>query len=171
MSKIQKADSTQAALIADLSRETFYDTFASENTEADMKLFLDEQFGKEMLMEELKGEGNHFFLAYESNTVAGYVFLKERSPAALASINAVEISRIYVRSSFIGKGIGKQLMETAISFAISKKLACIWLGVWENNLRAIRFYESFGFVKFGEQDFLLGRDIQRDWLMRLVISG
>ncbi len=41
----------------------------------------------------------------------------------------------------------------------------IWLDVWEKNPRAIAFYERWGFVKVGEQDYQLGNDLQLDWLM------
>ena len=41
----------------------------------------------------------------------------------------------------------------------------MWLGVWEKNLKGIRFYERFGFKKFSEHLFVLGNDIQTDWLM------
>jgi ribosomal protein S18 acetylase RimI-like enzyme len=42
----------------------------------------------------------------------------------------------------------------------------VWLGVWEKNARAIRFYTAWGFEKVGEQDFRLGNDLQRDWIMQ-----
>ena len=29
----------------------------------------------------------------------------------------------------------------------------VWLGVWENNFKAIRFYKKYGFKKFGQHSF------------------
>ena len=78
---------------------------------------------------------------------------------------SMEIARIYIRQNCIGKGIGKALMSCVISFAQAQQKNAVWLGVWEHNQRAIDFYRSFGFTKFGEHDFLLGDDVQRDWLM------
>ena len=171
MIQIRTATAADAELIADISRETFYESFAGYNTEANMDKFLTEQFSKEKLMAEAGESGNIFLLAYADNKPAGYLFLKEGTDTALQSTNALEISRIYSRTSFIGKGIGKALMQAAIERAISMNKDCIWLGVWENNHRAIAFYTKFGFSKFSEHDFVLGDDVQRDWLMRLGVRS
>jgi ribosomal protein S18 acetylase RimI-like enzyme len=44
-----------------------------------------------------------------------------------------------------------------------------WLGVWEDNHRAIRFYEKNGFEKFDSHPFILGESKQTDLLMKLRI--
>jgi ribosomal protein S18 acetylase RimI-like enzyme len=62
--------------------------------------------------------------------------------------------------------VGKLLMQESITIGREKGKDIIWLGVWEKNQRAINFYSSWGFEKFGECDFLLGDDMQRDWLMK-----
>jgi ribosomal protein S18 acetylase RimI-like enzyme len=81
----------------------------------------------------------------------------------------MEIARIYAMKQMIGKGAGKILMQSSIDIAKEKNKAVIWLGVWEKNQRAIDFYTKWGFEKFDETDFLLGSDVQRDWLMRKFI--
>jgi len=171
MIQIRKAVSSDAELIADMSRETFYDTFAEYNTKEDMDKFLAEQFGKEYLMAQFSEKGNIFLLAYENQQPAGYVFMKESLHETLDNENVIEISRLYARTSFIGKGIGKELMTAAIAEAGQLQKEYIWLGVWEHNRRAIDFYQKFGFEKFTEQDFILGNDVQRDWVMKKVITN
>jgi diamine N-acetyltransferase len=86
-------------------------------------------------------------------------------------VDVLEISRIYVVKEKLGLGVGKALMEFAISFAkdLNKKAIC--LGVWEHNERAIRFYKSFGFEKFDEHIFMVGNDAQTDWLMKMELSA
>ena len=164
---VRPATMEDAELIADLSRETFFETFASQNTTADMDKFMQTQFAKDKLMEELNERENLFFLAYIDNQVAGYLKLGDgRSPVQLKNVSAIEIVRIYSIASMIGKGIGKALMQTSIKTAIERNKDIIWLGVWERNLRAIDFYQKWGFEKFGEHDFILGNDIQTDWLMK-----
>lgn len=156
-----------AELIADLSRQTFYDTFAADNTEADMAKFLAEQFTRGRLMLEVGRPENLFLLAYCDKEVAGYLKLREgKKLNELEGRQTIEIARLYVVSRFIGQGIGKHLMQTAIDLATEKEKDVVWLGVWEKNRRAIRFYQSWGFQKFSECDFLLGDDVQRDWLMK-----
>ena len=169
MVEIKIATFSDAELIADISRETFYATFAAHNSKADMDKFLSEQFSKEQLKAEVGAAGNIFLLAYTDGFPAGYVFLKDGTHLALQTTHGIEISRLYARTSFIGKGIGKVLMEGAIAQAKSMGKECIWLGVWEHNRRAIDFYLKFGFEKFSEHDFTLGDDIQKDWLMKLVV--
>jgi len=160
-----------AELIADISRETFYDTFASQNTREDMDLFMNEQFTKEKLMEEVAQENHIFILAESEGQVAGYAKLREgRYPDGLDDLPSIEIARIYSTKNFIGKGVGSALMKECIKSAHEIGKRVIWLGVWEKNELAIRFYERWGFEKFAEHEFVLGKDIQTDWLMKKLIS-
>lgn len=166
MVQIRSAEAGEAALIAEISRETFYETFTVHNTVADMDKFMAEQFSTAQLVEEFSMAGHTFFLAWVEDLPAGYVFLKNKSHQSLGSDTALEISRIYVRNAFIGKGIGKLLMQKAIEYATQLQKEWIWLGVWEHNQTAIDFYTAFGYEKFAEHNFILGNDVQLDWLMK-----
>lgn len=164
---IRLASEADAELIADISRQTFYDSFASQNTKENMDKFMNEQFAREKLIREICEPGNTFLLAYYGSTVAGYVKLQEgNNPKNIGPAAAIEIVRIYAVKSMIGKGIGNQLMATCIDIATKRNKEVIWLGVWEQNQRAIEFYTKWGFKKFGEHEFILGNDIQTDWLMK-----
>ena len=166
---IRMADAGDADLVAEISRETFCETFAPFNIKSDMDKFLSEQFTKEKLIAQVVQKGNIFLLAYINNEIAGYVFLKEGTHEKLSTNNAIEICRLYALTSFIGKGVGKALMLAAITQAKQLHKEILWLGVWKYNQRAARFYTAFGFEKFTEQDFLLGDDVQRDWVMKLKV--
>jgi diamine N-acetyltransferase len=157
----------QAELIADLSRKTFFDTFASQNSREDMDKFMNEQFTKQALMKEVGMPGNIFFLAYVGNEIAGYLKLRDgKSMPQFNDMPSLEIARIYTVDKMTGKGIGSALMQKSIAIAKEKEKQIIWLGVWKENRNAIDFYKRWGFEIFGEQDFLLGNDLQKDWLMR-----
>jgi ribosomal protein S18 acetylase RimI-like enzyme len=161
------ATEKDADLIADLSRQTFYDSFASQNTKEDMDKFMSEQFATEKLMKEVGAEGNIFLLAYSNNELAGYVRMREgERRGELENKTAIEIARIYAVQHSLGKGIGSTLMQNCIDMAKELNKEIIWLGVWEHNRRAIDFYTKWGFEKFAEHDFVLGNDVQRDWLMK-----
>jgi ribosomal protein S18 acetylase RimI-like enzyme len=164
---IRIATKADAALIANLSRETFYNAFAPFNTKEDMDKFMNEVFTRDNLMAELNLPDNIFLLAYVDNEIAGYVRMRDQNipEVPLGTNNIIEIARIYTISTGIGKGIGSALIKESISIAEQKKREYIWLGVWEKNDKAIRFYERFGFRKFGEHEFVLGNDAQTDWLM------
>ena len=154
-------------LIADISHETFYHAFAADNSKEDMDQFLNEQFTKGKLMLEVGAAENTFYLAFDGDAVAGYVKLRDaRKPNSLGDVKGLEIARLYALPAFIGKGVGSLLMELSIKVAKEKQKEVLWLGVWEKNHRALAFYEKWGFEKFGETEFLLGSDLQRDWLMK-----
>ena len=168
---IHIATPKDAALIADLSRETFYNAFAAANTKEDMDKFMNEVFTAEKLMAEFEQPGSIFLLAYAENEVAGYVRLRDKNlpEISLGTDNIIELARIYTISAGTNKGTGTALMQRSIEIAQEKKRQYVWLGVWEKNEKAIRFYERFGFKKFGVHDFVLGNDVQTDWLMMLAL--
>lgn len=168
---IRQATEKDAALIASISRETFRDTFAEQNTPDNMEQFMEKQFSTAMLMEELFDPLNVFFLAFSDNEPVGYVKMKPGAHAELPdTVNAIEICRLYARKKMIGKGVGKSMMMHAVQYANDRMFKTIWLGVWEHNKRAIEFYRAFGFEKFSAHDFVLGTDVQRDWLMMKLLS-
>jgi ribosomal protein S18 acetylase RimI-like enzyme len=165
--EIQTATADDASLIATISRETFYDSFADQNTAEDMQLFLNTQFASEKLMAEVLDPLHIYFIAFLDDQPVGYCKIKPGAHSQMdGSAEAIEICRFYARKNSIGKGIGKAMMQHALSYAASLGKKKVWLGVWEKNHRAIAFYQSFGFSKLGEHDFLLGTDLQRDWLMQ-----
>lgn len=164
---IREATVEDARLIADISHRTFYETFAAHNSKEDMDKFLGQQFTRGKLIMEVGSRGNIFLLAYNNDVVAGYVKLRnERVPPGMGNANALEVARIYAMTDQIGKGVGSVLMQSSMDIAKQLKKEWLWLGVWEKNERAIEFYTKWGFEKFDETDFLLGNNLQRDWLMK-----
>jgi diamine N-acetyltransferase len=164
---IRHATPEDAEMIADVSRSTFYDTFSEYNSSRNMDLFLKEQFTRTRLISEVGAKGNTFLLAYLGGELAGYVKLRQSdAPKQLKGLKTLEIARIYVVKSFIGKGVGQRLMQVSIDTGKERNLDVAWLAVWENNKRALDFYTKWGFEIFGTQIFLLGYDLQKDWMMK-----
>jgi ribosomal protein S18 acetylase RimI-like enzyme len=164
---IRFASESDAELIADLSRQTFYESFAPDNTKENMEKFLNEQFTRQKLIDEVKQPWHIFFLAFIKDEAVGCTKMREGEvPLQLVNQSCIEIARIYSIQQTIGIGVGKKLMETCHHVALQKRKETLWLGVWEKNQRAIDFYTKWGFVKFGEQKFILGDDVQTDWLMK-----
>jgi diamine N-acetyltransferase len=167
---IHNATPSDAENIAVLSRQTFYDTFAAVNTKEDMDKFMNESFSMKALINEVNAAENIFITAFMEEELVGYAKLTEsKNPPELEDVNAIEIGRIYAAQKTIGFGVGKALMEKCIQLATENNKQLIWLGVWEHNQRAISFYHKFGFEKFGEHEFVLGNDVQTDWLMKRTI--
>lgn len=168
MVSIREAGESDGNLIAALSRQTFTEAFSTVNTPENMALFMDGPFSVATLEAETKMPGLWFFIAWDEGLPVGYMKLKmhmEGHPDIKPGQPTFEICRIYVIQSQAGKGIGQKMMDRAFSLAREKGYGEVCLGVWENNLRAISFYERNGFEKVGSHSFLLGTDNQTDWLM------
>ena len=167
---IRLATKDDAELIADLSRKTFRETFATHNTKENMEKFMNRQFTKKDLMKEVGALGNIFFIVFEDETSVGYARMRESiNHETLGNAKSIEIARLYAVNKVIGMGVGKLLMQTCIEKAKEMKKEIIWLGVWEKNKRAIDFYSRWGFEKFADHPFLLGNDVQNDWLMKKIV--
>ncbi|MEO7924606.1 MAG: GNAT family N-acetyltransferase [Chitinophagaceae bacterium] len=164
---IRQAVIEDAGLIADMSRQTFFETFAEQNSKENMEKFMRETFNRDALIREVGAPGNTFLLAFQDEEPVGYVRMRESgNPPGIDYAKTIEIARIYATLNSIGKGVGKALMKTCVALAVKNNYQFIWLGVWENNQRAIDFYLKGGFKKFGTHTFMLGDDPQTDWLMK-----
>lgn len=164
---IRPATDADAVAIADFSRMTFEESFAPFNTAENMHKFMEEQFSRTKLVAELYDKTNHFFVADDGGEIVGYLKLKNsRNLEQFPDLPCMELARIYTTQKKIGKGIGKSLMEKAVETASSLNKKILWLGVWEHNERAITFYKKWGFERFSEHAFVLGEDVQTDWLMK-----
>lgn len=168
--KIRFAVKEDAELIAEMSRISFYDAFAKDNTKEDMEIFMNEQFTKAALMKEVEEGDGIFLLAYLNNEPCGYARMRlTNKEQIMANEHAIEIARIYALQNVVGKGVGSALMQSCLDYAAHQQKTTIWLGVWEKNATAIAFYKRWGFEQFGEHSFLLGTDLQTDWLMKRTV--
>ena len=166
--QIREAGPADAALVADVARRTFYDSFAEHNTAENMRIFMEEQFPREKQMAEVGAPGRIFLLAFIGDEPAGYVSLRTGAelPQGMEGARAIEIVQIYSEKRMIGKGVGPALMQAALDLATQRGFDWVWLGVWEHNHRAHAFYHKWGFERFGEHVFIVGLDAQTDWWMR-----
>lgn len=161
-----------AETLSELSRQTFYDTFTGTCTEDDMQQFLDEYFNLEQVKKELADENDLYFFAETDNKPVGYLRLKEdySSLPLMLQWKAMELKRIYISKEYHGKGIAQALMEFTINYSIENNYEVIWLGVWEHNERAKKFYSKYGFTDSGHTHlFPIGSTPQTDvWLWKFL---
>nr|WP_294862472.1 GNAT family N-acetyltransferase [uncultured Fluviicola sp.] len=154
-----------------IGKQTFEEAFSEFNSEENMKTYLETGFSKEKLSAELEDNNSEFYFALLEDEVIGYLKVNfGESQTELKDLNALEIERIYVSKAFLGKGVGQILYDRAIERAKQKNATYIWLGVWEENPRAISFYRKNGFVAFDQHLFKLGDDEQTDILMKLELD-
>ena len=154
-----------------LSIQTYYETFAAFNTPENMEEYLNRAVDREKLRRELSDKNSMFFFLLSDEKPAGY--LKVNEAPSQTDVNdpaSLEIERIYVSGAFQGEGLGRYLMEQAIRMAVERKKKYVWLGVWEKNEKAIRFYKRNGFCQIGTHSFDMGEDVQTDYIMRKDLS-
>lgn len=153
-----------------IGEKTFYETFYTENAKEDMENYLNENFSYAQLESEMKNNGSRFYLAENNEETIAYMKLNfDKAQTENGHDNTLEVQRIYVLQEYKNQHIGKRLLQKAIEIGKNKSLTYLWLGVWENNINAIRFYEKQGFEKFDTHIFQLGEDKQTDNLMKLIL--
>ena len=155
-----------AEMLSAISKQTFYDTFTGTCTEEDMQSFLQIYFNLKLVQAELNNENDFYYLAETEGRVAGYFRFMEDyvNFPVMKKWRSLELKRIYVIQELQGKGVAQQLMEYILQHAKANNYQVVWLGVWEHNLRAQKFYEKYGFVNSGHtHDFPIGKTPQTDY--------
>ena len=136
------ACSSDAVVLSRLGRKTFVDTYGEDNTAANMAKYLKSSFSKKSITEQLEDQRNFFLMVKIDGKAVGYAKLRENNqPFHNKKVNAVELERIYVLKTHQGNGIGKTLLDKCMAFARLRNYPVMWLGVWEKNHKALKFYE------------------------------
>lgn len=153
-----------------LSKNTFFDAFAHLNDLRDMEAYAAANFTIEKLRSEFDHPHAEFYFAEIDKEIVGYLKLNfTKAQTEFQRPDEMEVERIYVSAKYQGKQIGGQLINFALQKGIERELCSIWLGVWEKNHRAIRFYQRLGFQEFSSHQFMLGTDRQTDLLFRKAL--
>ena len=170
--KIKKATISYLQIIQEISKQTFIETFANVNTPENMENYIRKNFNSKQVASEINNPESSFYLATLDTKTIGYLKLNFGN-AQKETVNnqAIEIQRIYVLKAFIGKKLGQLLLDEAINIAHKSGVEYLWLGVWEENHRALQFYSKNGFVEFDKHIFILGKEQQTDLLLKLKINN
>lgn len=154
-----------------ISIETFSDTFGADNSLEDMKQMFDNNYNVRKLTDEINNPQTDFEFIYLENELAGYLKINwGNAQSEPMGEEYLEIERIYIRKSFKRHGLGSRLMDYTFKIAQKLNKRYVWLGVWEHNVDAIRFYEVKYFHAFSDHIFIVGTDEQRDILMKRTIK-
>jgi len=172
---IRRGQPDDAQALATLAARTFYDTFVGTAEAADITAYLQASCSLKQLQTELAAASSLFFLAFAGNDGAGeplgYAKLRTgTSEPSVGDRNSIELEKLYADKPAIGHGVGSRLMQTCLDEAIARGHTTLWLGVWENNLRAIAFYQRWGFETVGSHIFTVGSDDQTDLIMQRSLS-
>jgi len=167
MIEIREAELENIPAMRELAISSYTDTFSAFNTPENMDAFFNSVYNLDVLEKEFHEPDARIYLAWEEDQLVGFVRLRESDEVkSLLGDNGLELQRLYVLTSAQGKSVGRLLMETSLAYAIQKQYDWMWLGVWERNFKAQRFYKAWGFEKFSEHTFWMGDDPQIDWLLK-----
>jgi ribosomal protein S18 acetylase RimI-like enzyme len=164
--EIRPAIPEDAALLADLGARTFRETFEHICSPQDLELFLGDTYGEAKQRAELADPARPAWVLELDGRPAGFLQLRlgHREPCVQGE-RPVELQRIYVLRSVQAGGLGAALMRTALDQARSWAADVLWLGVWENNEKALAFYARWGFHEVGEHVFKIGDQVDRDLIL------
>ncbi|MEO6831586.1 MAG: GNAT family N-acetyltransferase [Chitinophagaceae bacterium] len=169
-SQIRRCLPVDVGQLSALAKQTFFDTFMGTCSEVDMDGFLEEYYNEEVLLETLNALQDFTFLLENEGEFVGYIrFIESALPFPYtAPGKALELNRLYIDKAFFGKGLGQMLLDFYFEFATKNGYEFLWLGVWEFNFRAQKFYTKNGFAYSGfSHPFPIGKTPQTDqWWTR-----
>ena len=148
--------------------QTFDETFGATHSDEDMQNYNERCFTPEVFSKEFKEKQSWFYFARLEDKIAGYLKINTGSAQTeLREEDGIELERIYVLKEFLGRGVGDALMRYAIQRGKEEGKSYLWLGVYEENYRALSFYKKYGMEEFGDHVFMMGKLPERDILMRI----
>ena len=168
--QIKRAIASEAEAVAEIGRQTFYETWKAVNTEEDLQLYMNQAFDPGKIKKELdQPDITTYLFIYANGKMAGYAKLRNDRTHPLLTGKCIELERIYVLKEFQGIKAGKALMDECMGIASGDGYVCIWLGVNQENFKAINFYKRYGFEVFGTKQFKLGNAVDEDFLMKKLL--
>jgi len=154
MTAIIKADENQALLLSGIAKRSFVESHGNSAGSADINSYVTEKYSEDVLRQELRDPENCYYIIYHNDLVAGYSKIIMNAPYAGSEIaNIAKLERFYLLKDFYSFGLGSELLKFNIRLTQNNKQAGVWLFVWKENQRAVRFYTKNGFVIIGSYDF------------------
>lgn len=163
---VRTATPEDVEIISGLAIRTFKSAYETQLPGEALDNFIASVFSTDRIREELNHQNNTFLLAVEKSEVIGYAMLRVGPhPNPVTGSKLVELARIYLDEKVIGRGYSSVLMKACLESAKAQGYGTLWLGVWEKNERAVRFYEKWGFTKVGSHEFEFGDEVHTDLVM------
>lgn len=167
--RIRPALPADARALAVLGERLWRETYAGLIPASNLELHLAKTFGPDRQAAELADPAYRALVIEEGDALLGYTLLRAGGPteerATFHFVNPLEVVRFYVDASLHGRGAAQALMTAVLNHATSEGHDGVWLQVWEQNPRAIRFYAKAGFADAGEATFRVGGQVDRDRML------
>ena len=127
------ANASHASLLTKLALDTFCESFEKVNNPDDFNAYTSAAFNVPQIEKEISEPNSQYILAYADSELAGYARVRNNDEVKdyFPGKKTIELQRIYALDKFIGKGIGKALMNYSIELGKKQGAEILWLGVWE----------------------------------------
>jgi diamine N-acetyltransferase len=169
---IRRAEPEDAEALSGFAARLFHETYAAFNRPEDMRAYVSEHFTPLRMAEEIASPSVRVLVAEAGAQLTGYMYLRQApAPSPISGATPVELTRVYVDASWQGHGLAACLLERCLREARAWGGDVLWLAVWQENARAIRFYQKQGFQIVGTQSFQLGEEVNEDYLMVCALVG
>lgn len=154
MVSIRKATPADAAIIAEIGKQSFIESHGSSAATADIDEYVAKKYTVPVVAEQLADAGNIIHLIYYDGRVAGYSKINlNTGNEHIAEQNITCLDRLYLLKEFYDLKLGAQLFEYNVAISNQAGQKGIWLYTWVGNTRAISFYARAGFKVIGKTDF------------------
>lgn len=168
--RIRQAVSDDAKLISVLAAVTFYEAYFEQDEAGDLAKYICESFEFAKISSELADADSSFFIIYLNEKAVGYSKMRVNSKIdCITDANSIELQRIYIIERVYGKNIGETLLNHCLKTAKEKGFSTLWLGVWEENKRAQRFYQKHGFTRVGSLQFPYGDTVGTNFVLKIAL--
>ena len=154
MNQIKKATIKDAKLLSKISTNSFLPAHGHSASKKDIDNYIAKKFNEQELSKELSNLENEYYFIYHKGEIVGYSKVIFYSPNKNIEVqNITQMSRLYLLEAFYGLDLGKELFNFNIKLSKQNNQKGIWLAVWMENKRAIKFYKKMGFEIVGSFDF------------------
>jgi GNAT superfamily N-acetyltransferase len=164
----RNAGPEDAATLDRIFDSSFCGTFGHLYSSEDLHAFLS-SFGIADWEEQLRNPSFAFRLAEVDGEAAGYVKLGPLKIPVEPNGPALLIDQFYILKEHHGTGIASVLMDWAVGEARERGARELYLTVFVENHRALRFYDRHGFTAVGRYDFMVGNHADEDVIMRKAL--
>ena len=154
-----------AATLDTIFNISFCDTFARLYRAEDLDAFLS-SFGVADWEAQLGDSRFAFRIGESDGEPVGYVKLGPLKLPVQTDRAAILLDQLYILKDYHGTGLAHGLMDWALDEARRRGAQEIYLTVFPENRRAVRFYERYGFEPAGRYDFMVGNHADEDIIMR-----
>jgi GNAT superfamily N-acetyltransferase len=160
---LRKAAPADAPALSAFASKAFRDTYRDIDDPRDIALYAAEHLSPQAIAAVIGDSASVILLAEVGSILAGYAILsRSEPPSCVVGPDSIELARFYLGATFIGCGYGRELMHAVHAEARQLGARTLWLGVYDRNVRAVRFYERSGMARVGGKEFLFGNHVYID---------